>query len=53
MAKKTIFVSFDYKNDKHYKLLLQAWNSHPDFEFNFNDQSITSPINSVDQNLKK
>ena len=25
MAKKKVFVSFDYENDKHYKFLLEAW----------------------------
>ena len=46
MAKKKVFVSFDYDNDKHYKLLLQAWDAHSNFDFSFNDKSITTPINS-------
>jgi len=37
MAKKKIFVSFDYDNDKHYKYLLQAWDANPDFDFFFSD----------------
>lgn len=46
MAKRKVFVSFDYNNDKHYKLLLQAWDANSNFDFNFNDQSVTVPINS-------
>lgn len=37
MAKKKIFVSFDYDNDKHYKNLLKAWDANPDFDFFFSD----------------
>ncbi len=47
MAKKKVFVSFDYDRDKNYKLLLQAWDKNPSFEFTFNDQSVTVPINST------
>jgi len=25
MAKKKVFISFDYENDKIYKFLLEAW----------------------------
>jgi hypothetical protein len=39
MAKKKIFVSFDYENDKAYKFLLQAWDANPDFDFFFSDYS--------------
>lgn len=45
MAKKKVFVSFDWDNDKHYKFLLQAWDANPDFEFSFSDYS-SSEINS-------
>jgi hypothetical protein len=45
MAKKKIFVSFDYEKDKHYKFLLQAWDKNPEFEFNFSDMS-SQEINS-------
>lgn len=41
MAKKKVFVSFDYDNDKRYKFLLQAWDANPDFDFCFNDLSST------------
>lgn len=39
MAKKKVFISFDYENDKHYKFLLQAWDQNSDFEFVFSDYS--------------
>lgn len=35
--KPTVFVSFDYDNDKHYKFLLEAWNKNPKFQFVFED----------------
>lgn len=39
MAKKKVFVSFDYENDKHYKFLLEAWDANPNFDFYFSDLS--------------
>jgi hypothetical protein len=45
MAKKKVFVSFDYDNDKHYKFLLKAWDANPDFNFVFSDLS-SAEINS-------
>lgn len=33
----TVFVSFDYENDKHYKYLLEAWHANPKFQFTFDD----------------
>lgn len=45
MAKKKIFVSFDYENDKHYKFLLQAWDKNSNFDFEFSDLS-SQEINS-------
>lgn len=39
MAKKKVFVSFDYDNDKNYKLLLSAWDANPEFDFYFSDLS--------------
>lgn len=39
MIKQDVFVSFDYENDRHYKRLLEAWNSNPKFRFVFNDGS--------------
>ena len=45
-AKKKVFVSFDYENDKHYKFLLQAWDANPNFDFYFSDLS-SQEINSL------
>ena len=45
MAKKTVFVSFDYEDDKDYKFLLQAWDANKNFEFSFSDKS-SGEINS-------
>ena len=53
MAKKTVFVSFDYDHDRNYKSLLQAWDANPDFDFSFSDRSITKPINSIDESRIK
>jgi hypothetical protein len=48
MAKKKIFISYDYDNDKHYKNLLLAWDANGDFDFGFNDQSVDVSVNSTD-----
>ena len=47
MAKKKVFVSYDYDNDKHYKNLLLAWDANDNFDFNFSDQSADIGINST------
>ena len=47
MAKKKVFVSFDYDNDRKYRDLLRAWDANPDFDFSFNE---TSPKVAVDSN---
>ena len=39
MAKKKVYVCFDYDRDKHYKYLMEAWDANPNFDFTFNDQS--------------
>jgi hypothetical protein len=52
MAKKKVFVSFDYENDKHYKFLLQAWDANPNFDFLFSDLS-SQEINSWDISVIK
>lgn len=39
MAKKKVYVCFDYELDKHYKYLMEAWDANPNFEFSFNDRS--------------
>lgn len=47
MAKRRIFVSFDYDNDRHYKNLLVAWDKNKSFDFSFYDGSVTDPVNSA------
>lgn len=47
MAKKTIFISFDFDNDKQYKNLLLAWDKNSDFDFGFYDGSLRDAINST------
>lgn len=47
MAKKKLFVSFDYDNDSHYRNLLKAWDANPDFDFYFSDLT-PGEINSWD-----
>lgn len=37
MAKKKIYVIFDYKDNQNYKSLLQTWELNPNFDFVFND----------------
>jgi len=45
---KTIFISYDYDNDKHYKNILKAWDANGTFDFNFDDKSADVSINSTD-----
>ena len=47
MAKKKIFVSYDYDNDRYYKNLLLAWDRNREFDFGFNDQSADVSIQST------
>lgn len=37
MAKKKVFVSFDYDDDKNYRNLLKAWDTNPNFNFFMSD----------------
>ena len=57
MAKKKVFVSFDYTNDKHYKFLLNAWDANKNLDFVFNDCSSdeinTDSVSKVKENLTK
>ena len=39
MAKKKIFVSFDFEKDRHYKYTLNMWAKNPEFEFTCDDRS--------------
>lgn len=45
MAKKKVFVSFDYENDRSYKYLLEAWDANTNIDFLFSDFS-SREINS-------
>ena len=53
MAKKKIFISYDYDNDKHYKNLLVAWDKNDLFDFDFYDNSVDVSVNSTDANYIK
>lgn len=37
MAKKRVFISFDYEDDRSYKYLLNAWDANNNFDFLFSD----------------
>jgi hypothetical protein len=52
MAKKSIFISFDFENDKHYKFLLTALSANPRFDISFNDKS-SSEIKSSEITVVK
>lgn len=47
MGKKKVFVSYDHSEDAHYKNLLKAWSSNPNFEFEFDQRSPDVAINST------
>src|SRR5690349_17381170 len=46
MARKTVFISFDYDNDRHYKNLLTAWDANKEFDFELYDASLKDPVDS-------
>ena len=48
MAKRKIFISYDYDNDRNYKNMLLAWDKNQDFDFGFSDQSADVSIDSTD-----
>lgn len=48
MGKKSIFISYDFDNDKHYKNLLVAWDKNEDFAFYFYDVSVDVSVDSTD-----
>jgi hypothetical protein len=39
MAKKTVFISFDFDHDKKYKYMLEAWDANTNFDFHISDSS--------------
>ena len=47
MAKKTIFISYDYDHDRNYKNMLLAWDKNSEFDFGFSDQSADVSIDST------
>jgi predicted RNA-binding protein YlxR (DUF448 family) len=47
MAKRKVFISYDYENDRHYKNLLLAWDSNKQFNFSISDYSADVSINST------
>ncbi|WP_338304959.1 TIR domain-containing protein, partial [Bradyrhizobium ottawaense] len=47
MAKKIIFISFDYDNDAAYKNLLLAWDKNKEFDFELYNGSLKEAINST------
>ncbi len=46
MAKRKVFISYDYDNDKHYKNLLVAWDANKEFDFSFYDASVDVSVDS-------
>ena len=48
MAKKRVFISYDYTNDKNYKNLLLAWDKDEDLDFSFYDMSVEVSVDSSD-----
>ena len=50
MAKKKLFISFDYDNDKKYRNLLIAWDKNDHFDFEFYDESVSVAVDSEDAN---
>jgi hypothetical protein len=53
MAKTKVFVSYDHSEDVLYKLLLQAWDANPDFDFDFDSRGPNVAINSDDAAVVK
>lgn len=48
MAKKKVFISYDYDHDKNYKNLLVAWDKNDEFDFSFTDMSADVSVDSED-----
>ena len=53
MAKKKVFISYDYDNDKHWKNLLAAWDKNGDFDFTFYDASVDVSVDSTSASVIK
>lgn len=48
MASKRVFVSYDHSEDLIYKNLLRAWDANTTFDFEFDQRSPNTPIDSTD-----
>jgi hypothetical protein len=48
LAKKRVFISYDYTNDKKYRDLLLAWDKTEDLDFSFYDMSVEVSVDSSD-----
>lgn len=48
MAKKRIFISYDYDHDRNHKNMLLAWDANDDFDFSFYDASVDVSVDSTD-----
>lgn len=48
MAKMSVFISYDFDKDKHYKNLLVAWDANDEFDFSFYDESVDVSVDSDD-----
>ncbi|MFL0200725.1 TIR domain-containing protein [Exiguobacterium acetylicum] len=53
MSNKSVFISFNFGLDKHYRNLLVAWDANTSFDFKFTDRSVKVPINSTDASRVK
>ena len=53
MAKKKIFISYDYENDGYWKNLLVAWDANSLFDFSFNDTSVDVSVDSTNADAIK
>ena len=45
MPKHTVFISYAYDHDRHYKNLLLAWDKNKEFDFTFYDSSVDGEFN--------
>jgi hypothetical protein len=53
MDRESIFVSYDYDNDRNYKNMLLAWDKNDEFDFAFRDHSADVSIQSTDTDAIK
>lgn len=49
----SVFISYDYDNDRHVRQLLGAWSANNSIDFSFADQSADISINSRDEGAIK